>query len=93
MLRLCFILGKSESELWASTPASGIARMLAYLDIEPPERIAWEQTAMIAATVAQCAGVKNVNLEQFMPRFEKVEQTERDIFSKLRLLNEDPDSG
>lgn len=71
MHRLALRLGKTVHEL--KNTIGGVRELIswmAYLQIEPPERTAWERTAMGCLVAARIAGDKKSTLKSFMPDYD-----------------------
>lgn len=70
MHRLAFYLGKTVHEL--THTIGGVREVIswmAYLQLEPPEKVRWEQAAMQCLTAVRIAGDSKSKLTTFMPDY------------------------
>lgn len=85
MQRLAFLLRKTVPELLATLGGTReLARWMAYFELEPPDKPAWERTAMQCLVTAKMAGDKTSNLGTFMPAYPERVQSQKEQIAAMR---------
>ena len=57
---------------------------MAYFELEPPDKPAWERTAMQCLVTAQMGGAKNLSLASFMPAYPERVQSPKDQIAAMK---------